>query len=158
MAASRVPAFLMSMVPALTGRLVAHVSAGIHQRLTLVVRDESRSDAHGFNGVPEFTYRDRLGDSSMGAAQMGADPQLTLVEFLRGPSIDHEWVHELHNGQDRIDFRVDFIDEAVDRSGEADLECTKVGRGHGLDGDGRFAHLVTEAVFRESIKVPKLRG
>jgi methylmalonyl-CoA/ethylmalonyl-CoA epimerase len=112
---------------------------------------------YGPQSVKEPTFRGGPGTYEMRLALPDSDPQVELIQPLKGPSLYHEWLDEHGEGLHHIGMRVPDLDEGIRERGYPVLQS---GRGYGLDGDGGFAYLDTEkdlGVILELIEVPKRR-
>jgi methylmalonyl-CoA/ethylmalonyl-CoA epimerase len=112
--------------------------------------------------VKRMTFRGKPGDYKMRLALARTGPmQIELIEPLEGDSIYAEFVQERGYGLHHIAILVEDIEEAVARAKAAGLEVLMDGGGYGLDGDGAYAYLDTEAVIGttlELIELPKRRA
>ena len=74
--------------------------------------------------------------------------RLELVQPLQGNTIYHEFVSENGYGKVRhFGLAVDNMQESLEIARRAGFTVTMEGSGYGLDGDGHFAYLDTEAIF-----------
>ena len=157
----------MTAIPALAGRPVGQIG--------LVVRDLDAAMEHyvsalglrpwrcwtyGPDTVPDLGYRGERGEYVMRIALCGADPQLELIEPLRGPSIYHEWLEEHGEGLHHIAVYVDSLEGGLAEMAAAGHSPVQHGRGYGARGDGGFAYFDLRpalATYLELIEVPAER-
>lgn len=112
--------------------------------------------------VKEMTYRGQPGnfESRLALARVGP-MQLELIQPLKGPSIYLDFVEEHGYGLHHIAVLVDDLDAGVATAEDAGFEVLMDGRGYGVDGDGGFAYLDTEAaigVILELVELPARRA
>jgi catechol 2,3-dioxygenase-like lactoylglutathione lyase family enzyme len=112
--------------------------------------------------VKWMTYRGNPGNYKMrvAIAPIGSH-QLELIEPLEGPSIYHEFVAERGYGLHHIGVLVDDLEAAMAQAEAAGFPVIQAGGGHGLDGDGGYAYLDTEAklgIIYEVMTPPKRRA
>ncbi|MEZ4863420.1 MAG: VOC family protein [Caldilineaceae bacterium] len=108
-----------------------------------------------------LTYYGEPADSvfRLALAPIGAQ-QIELIQPISGPTIYHDFIAEHGYGFHHIGLLVDDWDEALAQATAAGLTVIQAGGGHGLDGDGGFAYLDTQARFNclmELISPPKRR-
>jgi methylmalonyl-CoA/ethylmalonyl-CoA epimerase len=108
----------------------------------------------------ERRYRGGPGSFSMLIALGGTDPQLELVQALRGPSIYHEFERERGGGLHHLAFRVGDIHATIAAMEQAGFPLLQAGFGFGADGSGGFAYFDTEAAIgyiAEAVEPPMTR-
>lgn len=87
--------------------------------------------------------------------------RLELIQPVAGDTIFHEFARK--NGYGKIHhfgLAVDNMRQALEIAGRAGLRVTMEGGGYGLDGDGHFAYLDTEALLGITLELmerPKRR-
>jgi len=83
------------------------------------------------------------GEWAMRVAIAGQDPQIELIEPLRGPSV---WVDEdgtAPAGVHHVGYWVDSFDEVRGQFEAEGIPLVQSGGGHGVDGDGAFGYFDT---------------
>jgi methylmalonyl-CoA/ethylmalonyl-CoA epimerase len=96
---------------------------------------------HGLHYMGEPT------DFSMRLALTGADPQLELLQPLKGPSILADWLDRHGEGLHHMGVDVKSVDETIAQMAQVGITCVQHGYGFGADGSGAFAYFDTEAVL-----------
>lgn len=95
-----------------------------------------------------MTYRGRPADYSMRLALSYFGPnRVELIEPLEGPSIYHDFVERHGYGVQHFGIVVADMSSALSDVRAAGIDVVMEGAGFGLDGDGYFAYLDTEAAF-----------
>ncbi|MEM7034633.1 MAG: VOC family protein [Chloroflexota bacterium] len=108
-----------------------------------------------------MTYRGKPADYKMRLALADVGPlQIELIEVLDDNTVYAEFVKEHGYGLHHFGVLVDDMDAAKAEAEAAGLTITQDGGGHGLDDDGGFAYLDTEAKLSTTIELisrPKRR-
>lgn len=115
---------------------------------------------YGPDMVSDMTYRGRRSDHSMTLAMSGSDPQIELVEPVRGPSIYHDWVESSGYGFHHVGLYVDDVEDVIAPMEKAGYAMVQSGRGMGADGTGAYAYFDTTdrlGCFLEAITIPTER-
>ncbi len=111
--------------------------------------------------VKRASYRGRPSRARMRVALSYFGPmRVELIEPVEGPSIYHEFVERCGYGVHHLGVVVEDMDEALRAAAEAGYTMIQDGSGFGLDGDGHYAYLDTEAdlgVIYELIRRPARR-
>jgi hypothetical protein len=110
--------------------------------------------------MPNMNYHDAPGEFAMQVALIGSNPQIELIQSLRGPNIYDDWLAEHGYGTHHLGFYVDSITQTMTTVRQQGIGILQSGIGYGLNGDGGFAYLDTEAsvgVILEAIEVPSVR-
>jgi methylmalonyl-CoA/ethylmalonyl-CoA epimerase len=112
------------------------------------------------NTLRERRYRGSSGTFSMRIALGGSDPQLELIQPLRGPSIYHEYLAEHGSGLHHMAFKVADIAAAIAEMEQAGFPLLQAGYGFGADQSGAFAYFDTVAALgfvAEAVEPPLAR-
>jgi catechol 2,3-dioxygenase-like lactoylglutathione lyase family enzyme len=86
--------------------------------------------------------------------------RIELIEVVQGPTIFSDWIEGHGYGPHHVGVEVKDMAAALAEAREAGLEVIQDGAGYGLDGDGHFAYLDTEAslgMVLELSEMPKRR-
>lgn len=95
-----------------------------------------------------MTYHGRPADYSMRLALSYFGPnRVELIEPVKGPSVYHDFVENHGYGVQHFGIVVEDMTAALAEAREAGIAVLMEGAGFGLDGDGHFAYLDTEAGF-----------
>ncbi|MFW5696145.1 MAG: VOC family protein [Alkalispirochaeta sp.] len=98
--------------------------------------------------VPRMTYRGQDADYAMRVALAYFGPmRVEFIQPLRGPSIYHEFVDRHGYGVQHLGVLVTDMEAALADARDMGIEMVQDGAGFGLDGDGHYAYLDTEARF-----------
>ena len=111
--------------------------------------------------VKDMTYRGRRHDYRMrlALAQMG-DLMLELIQPLCDANVYTEHLRAKGPGLHHVGIIVPSVEEAVAEAARGGLSVLQSGRGYGLQGDGAYAYMDTEALLGmivEFIEFPKER-
>lgn len=87
----------------------------------------------------ETRYASRIALNNIGATR------IELIQPLEGPSVWQDFADQRGYGQHHLGIYVADINAAIAETRAAGIEVIMEGGGHGLDGDGAFAYLDTEA-------------
>lgn len=142
------------------GVLVPDLPAAIRAWSHALGSDEWMVFTYDRERVPSMTYRGNSGDFAMRIALLGRDPQIELIQPLRGPSIYDEWLDTHGYGTQHLGFYVASITETIAGARASGIDVLQSGQGYGVQGDGGFAYLDTEpllGVILEAIEVPRVR-
>ncbi len=107
-----------------------------------------------YHGQPA-EYRMRVALSYFGPMR------IELIEPLEGPTVYADFVREHGYGMHHLGLLVEDLPRALAEAEAAGLAVIQAGGGHGLDGDGAFAYLDTEARYGitfELIERPRRRA
>lgn len=107
--------------------------------------------------VPGSTYRGQPGTYAVRLAFSGQNPEIELIQSVRGPSIYQEWVDARGYGLHHLAVEVRSLDEAVEEMAAAGFEVAQSVVGFGPNGDGAYAYFDTVALlgyFLEAIRQP----
>jgi len=111
--------------------------------------------------LKQMSYRGRPAEYRMRLALSYFGPtRIELIELLDGDTVYADFVREHGYGIQHLGVLVEDMDVALADAAEAGLTMTMDGSGFGLDGDGHFAYLDTEADFGfvlELIERPRRR-
>ena len=111
--------------------------------------------------VKHMSYHGQPADYRMRVALSYFGPtRIELIELLDGDTVYADFVREHGYGIQHLGVLVEDMDVALADAAEAGLTMTMDGSGFGLDGDGHFAYLDTEADFGfvlELIERPRRR-
>jgi len=156
----------MSIPVALLGRidqicfLVEDLDTAIAHYSGLFDAEHWREYEYGPETVPALGYADREGKFSFRLALSDCDPQVELIQSLRGPSIYSDWIERHGYGLHHLGFfTTDMAARVRDLEGLG-LRVSQWGRGNGLDGDGGFTYFDSVAalgVIIELIEIPRRR-
>ena len=111
--------------------------------------------------VKRMTFRGEETEYSMRVGLSYFGPmRIELIEPLDGDTIYAEFVEKHGYGVHHLGLLVDDAASAIDQAADAGIDMIQSGSGFGLDGDGCYAYLDTEAEFSvtlELIERPKRR-
>jgi catechol 2,3-dioxygenase-like lactoylglutathione lyase family enzyme len=111
--------------------------------------------------VKEMSYHGRPAEHSIRIALSYIGPlRIELIEVLEGDSIHADFIREHGYGVHHFGILVDDMSSALTEAAAAGVAMIQDGSGFGLDGDGHYAYLDTEAalgVTLEFIQRPKAR-
>lgn len=144
------------------------LDAGVTQ-VAIVVPDIDRAVAmyHGVFGigpwhiytygrplVQEMTYHGAPADYKMRVALSYLGPtRIELIEPLEGETVYADFVAEHGYGVHHFGVLVDDMEAALAAAREAGIEMLMDGAGFGLDGDGHYAYLDTEALIGVTLEL-----
>jgi catechol 2,3-dioxygenase-like lactoylglutathione lyase family enzyme len=104
--------------------------------------------------VKEMTYRGEAVEYRMRLALSNIGPlRIELIEPLEGPTIYAEFVEEHGYGVHHFGILVEDMEAALERARAQGLEMIQDGAGFGLEGDGHYAYLDTEAMLGTIIEL-----
>ena len=105
--------------------------------------------------VKTMSYRGEPADYKMrlALAELGPSLQIELIEALDDKTIYAEFVKEHGYGLHHLGILVEDMDAAKAEAAAADLPVIQDGYGYGLDGDGGFAYLDTEAILSTTLEL-----
>ena len=107
------------------------------------------------------SYRGKPSDYSIRIALCWMGPsRVELIQPLRGPSVHEDFVRKHGYGVQHLGLLVTDMAGALEQARAAGIDMIMDGGGFGLDGDGHYAYLDTEAllgVTLELIQRPKRR-
>lgn len=107
----------------------------------------------------EMSYRGEPGDYAIRIAiTTGIEPEVELIQLLKGPSIYHEWVEQRGYGLHHIGYFVDSVERAQAEMIARGYEPVQTGFGFGVDGDGGYVYFDTVeelGVMLEFIELPR---
>lgn len=111
--------------------------------------------------VKTMHYRGQPADYKMriGLAWVGA-LCIELIEPIEGPSIYQEFIESRGYGLHHLGIVVDDAETAIAQAEAAGFAVIQDGSGYGLQGDGHYAYLDTEAqlgIIVELMQLPKVR-
>jgi catechol 2,3-dioxygenase-like lactoylglutathione lyase family enzyme len=115
---------------------------------------------YGPETVPALGYADRDGTFSFRLALSDCNPQVELIQSLRGPSIYSDWIRQHGYGLHHLGFFTTDMAARVRDLKELGLRVSQWGRGYGLNGDGGFTYFDSVAAFGvivELIEIPRHR-
>lgn len=111
--------------------------------------------------VKRMTYRGQPADYKIRVALAWAGPmRIELIEVVEGDTIYAEFMREHGYGVHHLGVLVEDMETALAQAKAAGLAMIQDGAGFGLDGDGHYAYLDTEAelgITIELIQRPKRR-
>jgi catechol 2,3-dioxygenase-like lactoylglutathione lyase family enzyme len=111
--------------------------------------------------VKSMSYHGQPADHSIRIALSYFGPlRIELIEVRQGSSVHADFVREHGYGVHHFGLLVDDMQAALEQARAAGLDMIQDGSGFGLDGDGHYAYLDTEARFGvtlELIQRPKGR-
>lgn len=111
--------------------------------------------------VKRGTYRGALSSYRMKVALSYFGPmRVEFIQPLDGPSIYHDFIESHGYGVQHLGVLVEDMESALVQAGEAGFPMIQDGSGFGLDGDGHYAYIDTEAalgVVYELIQRPARR-
>jgi len=142
------------------GVLVSDLGRGIREWSAVMGSDDWMVFTYDSQRLPQMTYRGNPGSFAMRVALLGRDPQIELIQSLRGPNIYDDWLADHGYGPHHLGFYVESITAAITAVGDMGIAVLQSGVGYGLHGDGGFAYLDTEnalGVILEAIEVPSVR-
>lgn len=122
-------------------------------------RRDWRVHTYGPANVYELQFRGESSDLSMRLAMCGQEPQVELIESLRGPNVYSEWSAHHGFGVHHIGYFVPSVRDVMCQMAALGLAAVQSGRGYGLDGDGGFAYYDVPGidVMVEFIEIPRRR-
>jgi len=104
--------------------------------------------------VKRMTYRGRPSDYKMRVALSWLGPlRIELIQPLEGDTIYAEFIREHGYGVHHLGLLVDDMEAALAQARAAGLTMTQDGAGFGLDGDGHYAYLDTEAMLGVTLEL-----
>ncbi len=104
--------------------------------------------------VKRMTYRGRPADYRIRVALAWAGPmRIELIEVLDGDTIHAEFIREHGYGVHHLGVLVEDMATAIAQAEAAGLAMIQDGAGFGLDGDGHYAYLDTEAELGVTIEL-----
>ena len=107
--------------------------------------------------VKEMTYRGKPGDYRMRLAVAPMGPlQIELIQPLEGENIYSDFVSEHGYGLHHIAVAVEDMESAIAQAEAAGIAVIQDGKGTGLDGDGWYAYLDTEATLHTTLELVTL--
>ncbi|MBU6280125.1 MAG: VOC family protein, partial [Actinomycetales bacterium] len=142
------------------GILVPDLAPAIRQWSAVMGSENWLVFTYDSEALPNMTYRGRPGAFAMRVALLGRDPQIELIESLRGPNIYDDWLADHGYGTHHLGFYVESITATMKSLGDLGIAVLQSGMGYGLNGDGGFAYLDTEdvlGVILEAIEIPSVR-
>ena len=98
---------------------------------------------YGPRTLSELRYRGRPGEYEMKVALSQIDPQIELIEPVRGPSIYHDWMAEHGEGLHHVAYPVPSLAESAAELEAMGYREIQYGAGYGAEGDGAFAYYDT---------------
>jgi catechol 2,3-dioxygenase-like lactoylglutathione lyase family enzyme len=110
--------------------------------------------------VPEMTYRGKPGEYAMWVALSTTEPQLELIQPVRGESIYAEFLADRGEGIHHIAVYVESLKQTISDLAADGFSLLQSGHGYGLDGDGGYAYFDTSSelgVILEALERPKRR-
>jgi methylmalonyl-CoA/ethylmalonyl-CoA epimerase len=99
-----------------------------------------------YRGKPT-SYRMRIALSNIGPLR------IELIQPLEGDTVYSEFVKQHGYGIHHLGLLVPNMKDALARAAAAGLEMTMDGSGFGLDGDGHYAYLETEALIGTTLEL-----
>lgn len=93
-----------------------------------------------YRGAPS-SYRMRVALAYFGSMRV------EFIQPLEGPSIYHEFIERHGYGVQHLGVLVEDMSEAISQAEQAGYPMIQDGSGFGLDGDGHYAYIDTEAEF-----------
>ena len=99
-----------------------------------------------YRGKPT-SYRMRIALSNIGPLR------IELIQPLEGDTVYSEFVKQHGYGIHHLGLLVPDMKDALERAAAAGLEMTMDGSGFGLDGDGHYAYLETEALIGTTLEL-----
>ena len=104
--------------------------------------------------VKRMTYRGQPADYRMRVALSWLGPlRIELIEPLEGDTVYDEFVRDHGYGVHHFGILVDDMKAALAHAEAAGLVMIMDGAGFGLDGDGHYAYLDTEALFGTTLEL-----
>jgi catechol 2,3-dioxygenase-like lactoylglutathione lyase family enzyme len=104
--------------------------------------------------VKRMSYRGRPVEHKMRVALAWLGPlRIELIQILEGDTVYDEFVKAHGYGVHHFGVLVDNMQEALRDAAAAGLEMTMDGSGFGLDGDGHYAYLGTEALIGTTLEL-----
>lgn len=149
---------LDSVVVSQISILVPDLEEAVRQWTRLLGRSDWRVVTYSADNVRELRYHGQVCDQSMRLALIGSQPQIELIQPLRGPSIYHDWIDEHGYGMHHLGFWTDDVDALIAEAETAGIDVIQSGHGFGLKGDGGWAYLdtiATHGAILEGIEIPK---
>jgi catechol 2,3-dioxygenase-like lactoylglutathione lyase family enzyme len=102
-------------------------------------------------GPPLLRYMTRHGKPSSFSCRIGlnniSDTRIELIQQLEGDTVYQEFIDNHGYGLHHLGVYVEDIKDAMAQAEAAGIRVTMEGAGFGLDGDGHFAYLDTEALL-----------
>lgn len=142
------------------GILVPDLARAIRQWSAVVGSDDWMVFTYDSEQLPQMMYRGKQSSFAMRVALLGRDPQIELIQSLRGPNIYDDWLADHGYGTHHLGFYVESITTTMKAAGDMGVSVLQSGVGYGLNGDGGFAYLDTEdalGVILEAIEIPSVR-
>ena len=99
-----------------------------------------------YRGKPT-SYRMRIALSNIGPLR------IELIQPLEGDTVYSEFVKQHGYGIHHLGLLVSNMKDAMEKAAAAGLEMTMDGSGFGLDGDGHYAYLETEALIGTTLEL-----
>jgi catechol 2,3-dioxygenase-like lactoylglutathione lyase family enzyme len=142
--------------PIQVGVIVADVHATIERRRAVFGEEDWLIVENGPQNMRALYVRGEPAEYSMRLGLLGESPQLELLQPLEGDDILAEWLSRRGEGLHHLGYRVDSVDEAIERMQKAGHPCIQHGYGFNPDGSGAFAYFDTEAELGHLVEALEL--
>jgi methylmalonyl-CoA/ethylmalonyl-CoA epimerase len=146
--------------PGQIGIVVKSLDSSLERYTELWGLSPWRCWTYGPETVPDLGLRGRPASYEMEIALCGQNPQIELIEPVRGPSIYHEWLEQHGEGLHHVGIYVPDLDAGLAEMAREGHEPVQWGRGYGEKRDGGYAYFDTRELFgiyTELIEIPEVR-
>ncbi len=104
--------------------------------------------------VKKMSYRGEPAEYRMRIALANVGPlRIELIQPLQGDTVYAEFVRDHGYGIHHLGILVEDMQEALARAAAAGVTMTMDGSGFGLEGDGHYAYLETEALVGTTVEL-----
>lgn len=131
--------------PQQIGLLVHDIHAAVRRYTDVLGIGPWVGYTYGPDTLTELRYRGEPGQYEMHIALSMMDPQVELIQPVRGPSIYHDWMAEHGEGLHHLAYPVPSIEEGIEELEALGYPVIQYGAGYGAEGDGAFAYFDTAA-------------
>lgn len=107
----------------------------------------------GADNISDYTLRGKPATGSTLLALNSSNPQLEILQPLRGSTPHGEWLDELGEGVHHVGTVVASVDDACAAARAENIDVVATGRGLGPDQDGAFAYLDTRSLLGTLLEV-----
>lgn len=150
-------------VPILAGRrigqigvIVPDLDAALASYSAFCPPEEWRMVEPSSGPVPGAVYRGEQGRFSVRLAFGGADPEIELIQSLRGPSVYSEWLETRGYGVHHMAVFVDSLEESTRAMEEAGFPVVQSLLGYGPRKDGGYVFYDTVAELGHYLEAIRL--
>ncbi len=136
------------------GIIVKDLEAAVEQYWKLFGVGPWHFYTYGRPLVKEMSYRGKPANYRMRIALANAGPlRIELIQPLEGDTVYAEFVRDHGYGIHHLGILVEDMRKALGQAANAGVAMTMDGSGYGLDGDGHYAYLDTEARIAATVEL-----